>query len=172
MFPVRRWRNPGLLSRMTERKPRVWTLCPRRAAVYPAARPLCVSELFPLPCLVPNFDERSLPFLFPEQLVTPSPTTTVVAPPLFLAALKLPRVADSTVWQLWRSRIRPVDGTLTGVRGFGLSEEAGEGMVRVAVQKNYQGAMLVVVMGIGTWLQWQLSLRKQSTVPTSGLRGR
>jgi hypothetical protein len=65
-----------------------------------------------------------------------------------------------------------VDGTWTGVRGFGLSEEAGEGMVRVAVQNNYQGPMLVVVMGIGTWLQWQLSLRRQSTVPTSGLSGR
>lgn len=167
MFPVRRWRNPGLLSRIPERKPRVWTFCRRRATAYPAAWPLRVSEPVPLHCLAPNFEGRSLSLLFPEEFVTPSPTTTVFASPLFL---KLPRVAGSTVWQLWTSRIRPVDGTWTGVRGVGLSEEAGEGAVRVAVQKYYQSAMMVVGMRIGTRLWWQLLLRRQTTVSNSRRR--
>jgi hypothetical protein len=51
------------------------------------------------------------------------------------------------------------------VWGKCLSEKAGEGAARVDVYNNFQSAMLVVVMGIGTRVQWKLVLRRQTTEP-------
>jgi len=63
-----------------------------------------------------------------------------------------------------------MDGTWSGVRGFGLLEERGEGVDRVAEHNNYRSAMLVVGTGFGTRLECQLSLREQTMAPTSSQR--